>query len=61
MVKLVAAPSAKAESDALFVSARVALMQQRVGLCAKISLMRLHELAMSDVAHDRRNQESYSR
>ncbi len=60
MVKLVAAPSAKAESDALFVSARVALMQQRVDLCAKILLMRLRELAMPDVAPDRHNEESRS-
>lgn len=60
MGKLVVAPSAKAESDVLFVSARVALMQQRGDVCAKILLMRLQELAMPDVAHKRRNEESRS-
>ena len=60
IVILVVAPSAKAVSDVLLVSARVALMQQRGDIRAKILLMRLQELAMSDVAHERRNEESRS-
>ena len=60
MGKLVVAPSAKAESDVPFVSARVAGMQQRGDVCAKILLMHLQELAMSDAAHGRRNDESRS-
>lgn len=54
MGKLVVAPSAKAESEVPFVSARVAGMQQWWDVCAMILLMRLQELAMSDVAHERR-------
>lgn len=60
MGKLVVVPSAKAESDVLFVSARVALMQKTGDVCAKILLMRLQALAMSDWVHERRNEESYS-